>query len=93
MQDRVRFKARIHGYVQGVSFRYYTFRQAQMLELNGYVRNCDDGSVEVVAEGPREATQKLLSWLHSGPPSAEVQRVDVEWQKPQGRPARFEVRM
>lgn len=93
MLDRVRFQARIHGYVQGVSFRYYALRQAQMLELTGYVRNCEDGSVEVVAEGPREAAERLLSWLHSGPSSAEVQRVDVEWQQPKGKSVRFEVRM
>ncbi len=93
MPDRVRFQARIHGYVQGVSFRYYTLRQAQMLELGGYVRNCEDGSVEVVAEGPREAAERLLSWLHSGPPSAEVQRVEVEWQQARGKFVRFEVRM
>ena len=93
MPDRVRFQACIHGYVQGVSFRYYTLRQAQMLELSGYVRNCEDGSVEVVAEGPREAAERLLSWLHRGPPSAEVQRVEVEWQQAKGKLVRFEVRM
>ena len=93
MPDSVRFRARIHGYVQGVSFRYYTLRQAQTLELTGYVRNCLDGSVEVVAEGPREAADRLLSWLRQGPPSAEVQRVDIEWQEPQVKSGRFEVRM
>jgi acylphosphatase len=93
MLDTVRFQARVHGYVQGVSFRYYTLRQAQMLQLTGYVRNCENGSVEVVAEGPREAAERLLSWLHSGPPSAEVQRVDVEWQQAKNRFLRFEVRM
>lgn len=93
MSDTVRFHAQIYGYVQGVSFRYYTLRQAQDLGLSGYVRNCYDGSVEVVAEGEREAVDKLLSWLHHGPPSAEVQRVDVEWQEPQGKFRRFEVRL
>ncbi|MBM4428857.1 MAG: acylphosphatase, partial [Chloroflexi bacterium] len=74
-----------------VSFRYYTQRQAQALGLNGWVRNCYDGSVEVVIEGERESVHKLLSWLRRGPPSAEVERVDVRWEKCQGALG-FEVR-
>jgi len=92
MPDTVRFHARIHGFVQGVSFRYYTFKQAQALGLGGYVRNCWDGSVEVVAEGEREAVDRLLSWLRVGPPSAEVERVDLEWEQPRGEFRHFEVR-
>ena len=93
MSEIVRFHAQVHGYVQGVSFRYYAFRQAASLALTGYVRNSADGSVEVVAEGPREAADKLLSWLRVGPPAAEVGRVDVEWQRPLGRLTKFEVRV
>lgn len=90
--DIVRLHARIHGFVQGVSFRYYTLRQAQTLGLDGYVRNCWDGTVEVVAEGERGAVNRLLSWLHAGPPSAEVEEVDYEWEEPRGNFRRFEVR-
>ena len=93
MSEIVRFHAKIYGYVQGVSFRYYTLRQAQALSVNGYVRNCSDGGVEVVAEGEREAVEKLLAWLRIGPPAAEVERVEVEWQEPQGKFRRFEVRL
>ncbi len=92
MPDIVRLHARIHGLVQGVSFRYYTLRQAQNLGLGGYVRNCWDGSVEVVAEGEREAVNRLLSWLRMGPPSAEVEKVDLEWQDPRNEFRQFEVR-
>jgi acylphosphatase len=93
MSEIVRFHALVHGYVQGVSFRYYAFRQAASLALTGYVRNCEDGGVEVVAEGPREAADKLLAWLHVGPPSAEVGHVDVEWQRPLRKFTKFEVRI
>ena len=92
MPDIARFHARVHGFVQGVSFRYYTLRQAQGLAVGGYVRNCWDGSVEVVAEGQRADVNKLLSWLHNGPPSADVDRVEYEWEEPQGDVERFEVR-
>lgn len=88
----VRLHARIHGFVQGVNFRYYTLRRAQTLGLAGYVRNCWDGTVEVVAEGEREAVNKLLSWLHVGPSYAEVEKVDYEWEEPRGDFRRFEVR-
>jgi len=91
MPDIVRLHARVYGEVQGVSFRYYAQRQASGLGLGGFVRNRWDGSVEVVAEGEREAVDQLLSWLHMGPPSAHVERVDVRWEKPSGEFRHFEV--
>mgnify|MGYP005838769771 CR=1 FL=1 len=92
MLDIVRLHARVYGLVQGVNFRYYTIRKAQALGLTGYVRNRWDGTVEVVAEGEREAVDQLLSWLHIGPPSAEVDRVEFEWENPRGEFRQFEVR-
>jgi acylphosphatase len=91
MSDRVRLHARVHGEVQGVSFRYYTMRRASELGLGGFVRNHWDGSVEVVAEGERKAVDQLLAWLHIGPPSADVERVDSQREKPSGEFRRFEV--
>jgi acylphosphatase len=93
MPERVRLRATVHGFVQGVSFRYYTLRRAQSLNLDGYVRNRPDGSVQVVAEGDREAVSQLLTWLHAGPPSAAVEKVDYEWQEPSGELRHFEVRL
>jgi acylphosphatase len=92
MSEIVRLYAKIHGLVQGVSFRYYTLREAQGLQLKGYVRNCSDGTVEVLAEGDRDSASRLLSWLQHGPPHAQVKRVDYEWKEPQGRLRQFEVR-
>jgi acylphosphatase len=91
MPDIVRLRARVHGQVQGVSFRYYTLHRANGLGVCGFVRNHWDGSVEVVAEGEREAIDQLLSWLRIGPPSAYVERVDSQWDKPSGEFRRFEV--
>jgi len=91
-QALARLQAVVHGRVQGVSFRYYTQRQAQELGLNGYVRNRWDGTVEVVAEGPRAALDSLLSSLRRGPRAAFVTQVDVSWSPATGGFHRFEVR-
>jgi acylphosphatase len=82
----------VHGRVQGVSFRYYTQQRARQLGLTGYVRNQWDGTVEVVAEGPRAAVEALLSFLHVGPRGAFVTRVDVNWPQPAGEFDQFGVR-
>lgn len=64
---------------QGVGFRYYTQHQARQFGVKGYARNCDDGSVEVVACGEPEQVERLISWLKAGGPrSAHVDRVLIE---------------
>ncbi len=69
----------IYGLVQGVGFRYYTQHQAKELGLEGYVRNLDDGSVEVVACGDSAQVEKLHAWLKKGGPhSARIKRVLIE---------------
>ncbi|KEY59065.1 acylphosphatase [Serratia sp. DD3] len=71
--------AYIYGVVQGVGFRYHTQHQATALGLTGYARNLDDGSVEVLACGDREAVDHLIAWLENGGPrSARIERVLVE---------------
>jgi len=87
-----RLQAVVHGRVQGVSFRYYTQRRAQELGLSGYVRNAWDGTVQVVAEGPRPAVEALLSFLRVGPRAAFVTQVDTSWPPATGSFHRFEVR-
>ena len=66
MGEQARLVALVHGFVQGVSFRWHTRQRASSLGLTGYVRNCADGSVEVVAEGQGNEVQELLNWLHEG---------------------------
>ena len=87
-----RLQAVVHGRVQGVSFRYYTQRRAAELGLTGYVRNEWDGTVMVVAEGPRQAVQQLLACLQVGPRAAFVTQVDTQWPAPTGGFDRLEVR-
>ena len=87
-----RLHAIIHGRVQGVNFRHYTHRRAMGLGLAGYVRNLWDGTVEVVAEGPRPALDELLAFLRVGPRGSTVTEVSVRWPAPATSYERFEVR-
>ena len=90
--DRASLTARVSGMVQGVGFRYFTERVAREIGLVGYVRNCRDGSVEVVAEGEREALRHLLRYLKRGPAGARVERVEETWGDHTGRFSAFTIR-
>jgi acylphosphatase len=74
-----RLEATVRGRVQGVGFRHFTWRAARDLGLVGFVRNNPDGTVTVVAEGPRSALDDLLAALHDGPRSALVRDVETTW--------------
>jgi acylphosphatase len=63
----VRLQAFVKGHVQGVGFRWWTRARALELGLAGFAANLADGRVEVVAEGPRGACERLLAVLPSGP--------------------------
>ncbi|MFA9489151.1 MULTISPECIES: acylphosphatase [unclassified Mannheimia] len=65
----------VYGRVQGVAFRFYTLREAEKLGVKGYVRNCNDGSVEVIAKADEQTMAQFEQWLHHGSPSANVERV------------------
>lgn len=77
MAERRAVKANVKGRVQGVGFRYSTQRQARRLGVNGWVRNERDGTVTVVAEGPKPAVDEMIRWLHEGPGFASVADVTV----------------
>lgn len=65
----------ISGRVQGVGFRWFARERARTLGLSGWVRNNDDGSVEIAAEGPDDRMGEFVSQLRSGPPGASVSAV------------------
>ena len=77
----VRLTAWVHGMVQGVGFRWWTRCRALELGLTGYAANQPDGRVRVVAQGPREAGEKLLQLLEGGTPG-RVDRVVADWSQP-----------
>lgn len=74
-----RLEAVVYGHVQGVSFRYYTQREAEKLGLTGWVANQRDGTVRVVAEGAENRLVELHDFLHHGPAGARVDRVQESW--------------
>jgi acylphosphatase len=82
----------ISGRVQGVFFRAHTRSWATELGVKGWVRNLQDGRVELVAEGPRHALEELLKRVRVGPPAASVENVRVEWGRATGEFEDFEVR-
>lgn len=84
MPDTEAFHARIHGRVQGVGFRYSAYHKALSLGLAGYVRNDDDGTVEVYAEGEAHALAAFEDWLREGPPGARVDSLTLHKRQPAG---------
>jgi acylphosphatase len=81
----------VSGYVQGVGFRHHTKVVARELGLAGWVRNLNDGRVEVWAEGPTDAVESLVAWLRRGAPGGHVDSLTVEPEPPAGH-AQFKVR-
>jgi acylphosphatase len=90
--DMQELHAYVHGWVQGVGFRYFVVHNAQALGLRGYTRNQRDGSVEVLAQGTRPALERLLTLLRQGPTAAEVSEVRTEWGQPTEHLSGFHVR-
>jgi acylphosphatase len=84
--------AYVYGRVQGVGFRYFVVGKAHALALRGYARNESDGSVEVLAQGPRPALEQLLLYLRQGPSAARVRDVRVTWGKPNEHMSGFHLR-
>ncbi|MGN6429596.1 MAG: acylphosphatase [Gaiellaceae bacterium] len=80
----VRRRVLVHGRVQGVGFRYTLGRAAQSRGVAGLARNCPDGTVEAVFEGEPEAVESLVRLAHEGPRGAEVARVEVFEEEPEG---------
>ena len=74
----------VHGFVQGVGFRYAVERAAASRGVSGWVRNRPDGAVEAVFEGEGEDVDALVELCRQGPRGADVERVDVAAESPEG---------
>lgn len=81
----------VSGAVQGVGFRYAAHDEAARLGVAGWVRNLGDGTVEAELHGEESRVARMIEWLHEGPPSAHVERVEVSEATPTG-PLSFDVR-
>ena len=80
MNDRsaetVAVRVRVRGRVQGVWYRAWTVKCARRLGLTGWVRNCDDGSVEAQFVGRSDAVEAMVARCRDGPPLAQVTEVE-----------------
>lgn len=92
-EENLRLHAIVEGYVQGVGFRAFVQAAAVCLGLNGWVRNRWDGSVEVLAEGPKTKLELLLADLYRGPRASTVMGVQSSWLEANGEFSDFSVRI
>lgn len=88
---RERLDAGVRGRVQGVGYRVFALRAGRALGLDGWVANMSDGSVRVVAEGPRPDLEALLERLREGPPAGWVDAVLVRWEPARGLDGGFRI--
>lgn len=87
--EKSSFLAYISGEVQGVGFRYYTYRNATSMNITGYVKNLPDGRVEVVGEGEKSILQKFADTLREGPSASVVRDFDITWKEFEQKYDRF----
>ena len=74
---------KISGKVQGVSFRSHAKKYAEIFQVNGYVKNMPDGSVEIAAEGEDKKLTDFVDAMKQGPQFAKIDNVQITEQKPQ----------
>lgn len=72
------FNIRFHGSVQGVFFRDFIKKQADILGIKGFVRNDPDGTVYAEAEGEEENIKKFIDLCKEGPDFSKVNKVEAE---------------
>ena len=80
----VRCRVIVSGRVQGVYFRHTCRAVARELGVFGWVRNRSDGTVEIVAEGSRDAVSDLIAWCREGPPLADITDLEIIDETPAG---------
>jgi acylphosphatase len=80
----VRRRVVVHGRVQGVFFRDSVRERARAHAVAGWARNTPDGTVEAVFEGEPDAVERLVRFCETGPRSADVERVEVFEEEPDG---------
>ncbi|MFW5921735.1 MAG: acylphosphatase [Halodesulfurarchaeum sp.] len=84
MTDRKRAHVYVSGRVQGVYFRANTREAARKRDVDGWVKNLEDGRVEAVFEGEPAAVEAMIEWCHEGSPAAEVSDVSSSEEDPAG---------
>ncbi len=81
----------VRGRVTGVYFRAASQREAKRLGITGWVKNRNDGSIELMAEGDEDTIKEIVAWAHHGPSAARVDGVEVRWRGYTGEFADFRI--
>lgn len=82
--NRLQVRVRYEGDVQGVGFRYVARGLANQLGVAGGVENMNDGTVQLVAEGPEDVLKRLLLQIRVSRLGTLISREQVEWGEAQG---------
>lgn len=78
MKEKLLYKIRVMGQVQGVGFRWSAVSEARNRDIKGFVKNLSDGSVYIEAEGTRELLDDYVEWCKRGPGFGFVESVNVD---------------
>ncbi|MFA5071556.1 MAG: acylphosphatase [Candidatus Pacearchaeota archaeon] len=71
----------VTGTVQGIFFRQFVKDNAERYNLRGFVRNLEDGRVEIFVEGDMENVDKMIEVCGKGPKHSQIKKVDVKEEK------------
>lgn len=92
MKETIQVKVIIEGMVQGVFYRASTRDRAQMLGLNGWVKNMPDRTVHALFQGSPDTIDQMIEWCWQGSPASRVDHVHTEQQEPEKDFIDFKVR-
>jgi len=81
----------VKGTVQGVFFRQFVKENADKYHISGFVRNLEDGDVEIIAEGEKENLGRFTNEIKQGPPHAQIRNVKLEERKWSGDMKDFKI--
>lgn len=81
----------VQGTVQGIFFRQFVKGHADDLKLRGFVRNLEDGTVEIIAEGDGEQIERLVGFVKKGPEHAQIRNVKIKERKWSGEFKEFKI--
>lgn len=89
---KIRAVVIISGFVQGVSFRYFTVQQAERCNVTGWVENLPSGDVQGCFEGEELDVHALIDWCRIGPRLSRVDRISIDQREYTGEFDGFRVR-
>ena len=92
MSEKQAVHIMVHGYVQGVGFRYFTQTNATRFNISGWVRNNYDGTVEIWGEGDKLRLDQFVAAVRRGPSHSQVDKLDITWHPPEDTHHTFSIR-